>query len=48
MLFNMNSESMIKSKKKKKKKKNPLDEILEDLECYGEGCEKEDLMSSGE
>ncbi len=33
---------------KKKKKKNPLDEFLEDLEEYDEGCEPQDLMSSGE
>ncbi len=32
----------------KKKKKNPLDEFLEDLEAYDEGCEPQDLMSSGE
>jgi len=34
--------------KKEKKKKNPLDEVLEQLEDYEEGCQPTDLMSSGE
>jgi len=38
----------MEKKKTKKKKKNPLDEIMEDLEDYNEGCEPKDLMSSGE
>ena len=29
-------------------KKNALDEVMEDLEEYEEGCEPTDLMSSGE
>ena len=33
---------------KKTKKKNPLDEFLEELENYDDGCEPKDLMSSGE
>jgi len=41
----MNKES---SKPKKKKKKNPLDEYLEELESYDEGCEKPSpIHSSG-
>jgi len=33
---------------KKKKKKNPLDEYMEDLEEYDEGCEKPSpIISSG-
>lgn len=32
----------------KKKKKNPLNEVLEELEEYDEGCNPTDLMSSGE
>ncbi len=32
----------------KKKKKNPLEEMLEQLEKYDDGCEPKDLMSSGE
>jgi len=42
---------MDKADKKKdtmKKKKNPLEEMLEQLEKYEEGCEPKDLMSSGE
>ncbi len=32
----------------KKKKTNPLEEVLDDLEKYSEGCDKDNLMSSGE
>ena len=35
-------------REKKKKKKNPLDEIMDELEEYDDGCESHDLMSSGE
>jgi hypothetical protein len=38
----------MKEKKDKKKKKNPLDELLDELEKYDEGCDSHDLMSSGE
>jgi len=38
----------MEKKKTKKKKKNPLDEIMEELDNYDEGCEPKDLMSSGE
>lgn len=33
---------------KNKKKRNPLDDLTDQLEKYSEGCETEDLMSSGE
>ena len=35
-------------KKKGKKKRNPLDDVLDDLEDYDEGCKSHDMMSSGE
>ena len=44
----MNKKKENQNKIKKKKKKNPLDDILEELEDYEEGCEPVDLMSSGE
>lgn len=34
--------------KDKKKKRNPLDEMMDQLDKYSEGCDTEDLMSSGE
>ncbi len=37
-----------KEENNKKKKRNPLDDILEDLENYDDGCDSVDLMSSGE
>ena len=41
-------EKEIKKEKKSKKKRNPLDDILESLDEYNEGCEPNDLLSSGE
>jgi hypothetical protein len=35
-------------KEKQKKKKNPLEDVLQDLEGYADGCDPEDLLSSGE
>ena len=37
-----------KEEAKKGKKKNPLDELMDQLEEYDEGCATQDLMSSGE
>ena len=34
---------MTSEKPKKKKKKNPLDEYLDDLETYEEGCDPGDM-----
>lgn len=39
---------MKKEDRKNRKKKNPLDDVLEQLEEYEEGCSPTDLMSSGE
>ena len=39
---------MVSENKPKKKKTNPLDDMLEQLEEYDEGCPPQDLMSSGE
>lgn len=36
------------SSEKKKQKHNPLDEMLENLEQYDEGCTAHSVMSSGE
>ena len=35
-------------KDQKKKNRNPLDNLMNQLEQYEEGCDTEDLMSSGE
>ena len=41
-------ESRSQQNSEKKKKRNPLDEMMDKLDQYSEGCETEDLMSSGE
>ena len=35
-------------KKAKLKKKNALDQMMDELEKYEDGCEEKDLLSSGE
>lgn len=34
--------------KDNKKKRNPLKDMMDQLDKYSEGCDTEDLMSSGE